>query len=140
MKGLPILKQQRITELREIYRQALLDDVIPFWLKHTLDQENGGYFNNVGPTGEIYDTDKSMWLQGRAVWMLSKLYNTVEKRQEWLDAAKLIYDFMVKHGFDTVPPTQEVKRARIGVRHAVVSLPYPERHSHFETSLLKPVD
>jgi N-acylglucosamine 2-epimerase len=32
--------------------------------------------------------------------MLSKLYNTVEKRSEWLDAARLIYDFMVRHGFD----------------------------------------
>jgi N-acylglucosamine 2-epimerase len=95
------MNQQRITELKEIYRKALLDDVVPFWLKHTLDHENGGYFNNVGPDGEIYDTDKSMWLQGRAVWMLSKLYNTVEKRQEWLDAATLIYDFMVQHGFDT---------------------------------------
>jgi N-acylglucosamine 2-epimerase len=32
--------------------------------------------------------------------MLSTLYNTVEKKQEWLDGAKLGYDFLNKHCFD----------------------------------------
>ena len=41
-----------------------------------------------------------MWLQGRALWMFAKLYNEVEQRQEWLDAAHHIYNFMLRHGFD----------------------------------------
>ncbi len=41
-----------------------------------------------------------MWLQGREVWMFSMLYNKVEKRQEWLDAAILGAEFMKKYGHD----------------------------------------
>ena len=41
-----------------------------------------------------------MWLQGRALWMFAKLYNEVERRPEWLDAARLIYDFIMRCGFD----------------------------------------
>ena len=41
-----------------------------------------------------------MWLQGRALWMFAKLYNEVEARGEWLEAARHIYDFIARYGFD----------------------------------------
>jgi N-acylglucosamine 2-epimerase len=50
--------------------------------------------------GSLIDDDKAVWIQGRATWLLSPLYNTVEKKQEWLDGAKLGYDFLNKHCFD----------------------------------------
>ena len=31
-------------QLAEQYRTALLDDCMPFWLDHSLDREQGGYF------------------------------------------------------------------------------------------------
>lgn len=94
------MNPQRIDELHNLYRRALLDDVIPFWLKHSLDYEYGGYLTCLGRDGTVYDTDKAIWLQGREVWMFSKLYNTVEPRAEWLAAARLGYEFLVRHGFD----------------------------------------
>jgi hypothetical protein len=33
--------------------------------------------------------------------MLSTLYNTIEKKSEWLDGAKKGFDFVNKHCFDT---------------------------------------
>jgi N-acylglucosamine 2-epimerase len=33
--------------------------------------------------------------------VLSTLYNTVEKKQEWLEGAKLGYDFLNQHCFDS---------------------------------------
>ena len=59
----------------ERYRTELLDRVIPFWLSHSLDREHGGYFTCLTREGNVYDTRKYLWLQGRAVWMFSKLYN-----------------------------------------------------------------
>ncbi len=82
------------------YRDELLERVIPFWLRHSLDREHGGYFTCLTREGEVYDTRKYVWLQGRAVWMFSKLYNELEARQEWLDAAKLILDFLRRYGRD----------------------------------------
>ncbi len=73
-----------LQEISERYRKALLEDVIPFWIDHSTDPEYGGYFTSLDRQGEVYDTDKFVWLQGREIWMFSHLYNNVEKRQELL--------------------------------------------------------
>jgi N-acylglucosamine 2-epimerase len=86
--------------LAGLYRKELLGNVIPFWLENSFDKEFGGYFSCLDRNGRVYDTDKFMWLQGRQVWMFSALYNRVEKREEWLDAALLGAGFMEKHGTD----------------------------------------
>lgn len=48
----------------------------------------------------MYDTDKFIWLQAREVWLFSMLYNNVEPRKEWLDAAIHGAAFLEKHGHD----------------------------------------
>lgn len=82
------------------YRAHLEESVIPFWLQHSLDHEYGGQFTCLDRDGSIYDTKKYMWLQGRAVWMFSRLYNEFDRRQEFLDAATLICRFMRRYGRD----------------------------------------
>jgi len=94
------MKRERLLELREIYRRELFDSVIPFWLNHSLDHQHGGQFNSLDRAGSVFDSDKSMWLQSRALWMFAKLYNEVEQRRQWLAAARHIYDFIMRHGFD----------------------------------------
>ena len=94
------MKRARLLALREIYRRELFDRVVPFWLRHSLDQEHGGQFNSLDRDGRVFDSDKAMWLQGRALWMFAKLYNEVEPRADWLEAARLIYDFLMRCGFD----------------------------------------
>ena len=83
-----------------LYRDNLLNDVIPFWLKHSKDSENGGYFTCLGETGNVYDTDKFIWLQCRQVWGFAMLYNRLEQKQEWLDFAIHGANFLIKHGRD----------------------------------------
>ena len=89
-----------LKELENQYKSELLDNVLPFWLKHSLDTECGGYFTCLDRDGSVFDTDKFIWLQGREVWMFSMLYNNVEKRQEWLDCAILGGEFLRKYGHD----------------------------------------
>ena len=43
------------------------------------------------------ETDKAVWLQGRAAWTFATLYNTIEKRPEWLAASKHCLDFIRTH-------------------------------------------
>jgi N-acylglucosamine 2-epimerase len=90
----------KLTHYAERYRAELLDRVIPFWLRHSLDHEHGGYFTCLTREGSVYDTRKYVWLQGRAVWMFSKLYNELEPREEWLEAASLILNFLRKNARD----------------------------------------
>lgn len=82
------------------YKDELLLNVIPFWLEKSQDLEHGGYFTCLDRRGEVFDTDKFIWLQGRQVWMFSMLYNKVEKRQEWLDCAIQGAEFLKRHGHD----------------------------------------
>ena len=87
-------------QLAQQYKSELLERVMPFWMEKSIDKEFGGYFTCLERDGEVFDTDKFIWLQGREVWMLSTLYNKVEKRQEWLDAAIQGAEFLKKYGHD----------------------------------------
>ena len=94
------MDKERINQLYEFYKYYLFENVLPFWLKNSPDWEKGGYFTCLDREGKKYSSDKSVWFQGRGAWMFSKLYNTAGKRREWLDVAKLGYDFLTKHCFD----------------------------------------
>lgn len=87
-------------QLAQQYKSELLDKVLPFWLNNSQDRQFGGYFSCLDRDGSVYDTDKFIWLQCREVWMFAKLYNTVEKRQEWLDCAVQGAEFLKKYGHD----------------------------------------
>jgi N-acylglucosamine 2-epimerase len=82
------------------YKNELLENVIPFWEKHSIDKEYGGFFTCLNRDGSVFDTDKFLWLQGRETWLFAMLYNQVEQKQTWLDNAKHGADFLIKHGRD----------------------------------------
>ena len=73
-----------LKKLANQYKDELMNNVLPFWLDHSQDTEYGGYFTCLDREGNIFDTDKFIWLQGREVWMFSMLYNRVEKRRSGL--------------------------------------------------------
>jgi len=88
-------------DLATLYRNALLNNVIPFWQKNSIDAQYGGYFTCLDAEGKVYDTDKFIWLQNRQIWTFSTLYNQVEKRDSWLEVAAGGADFLSRYGRDT---------------------------------------
>jgi N-acylglucosamine 2-epimerase len=70
----------QLQSIAERYRNALLNDIIPFWMKYSPDHEHGGYFTCLDRSGKVYDTDKFIWLQGREIWMFSHLFNCSGQR------------------------------------------------------------
>lgn len=89
-----------IKNLTQIYKNELLNNVVPFWENHSKDEEFGGYFTCLDREGKVFDTDKFIWLQGREVWMFSTLYNKVEQKKQWLDMALHGAKFLQKYGHD----------------------------------------
>lgn len=83
-----------------MYREELVQRILPFWLNHSIDKEHGGFFTCLDRDGSVYDTDKFMWLQGRQVWCFSYMYHHLEQRPEWLEIAMNGARFMEKHGRD----------------------------------------
>lgn len=86
-----------LSDLCQRYEQELLENVIPFWQKYSPDMEHGGFFNCLDRDGRVFDTTKHVWLQGRQVFMFSKLYRTVEARPEWLAMARSGAEFLRKY-------------------------------------------
>ena len=92
--------RDELLQLKEFYRSQLLTDTVPFWFPRSCDEANGGFLFMRDADGSLIDDDKAVWIQGRATWLLSTLYNTVEKRPEWLDWARGGYDFLNNFCFD----------------------------------------
>ncbi|MDA0751346.1 MAG: AGE family epimerase/isomerase [Verrucomicrobia bacterium] len=87
--------------MADLYRESLLEDILPFWFPRCLDQEHGGFFSCLDRDGSIFETDKSVWIQGRMVWMLLRCYQDLEANPAWLEWAESGLGFLNKHGFDT---------------------------------------
>lgn len=85
---------------RSLYHRELYENVMPFWMKHSLDRTHGGFFNCLDEDGSIYDTRKNVWLLGRETWMMAKLHNRHHRPGEdspYLQAARLGADFLRQH-------------------------------------------
>lgn len=90
---------RHLSQLKDLYRGSLLEDVIPFWLKHGVDESYGGFVTCLDRDGSWYCDDKYGWQQGRSLWVFSRLYNRIGPHQEWLRAARQIADFLRAHCF-----------------------------------------
>ena len=82
----------------ELYRAELTQQVIPFWSQHSVDWEQGGYFTCLDPTGQVYDTDKFIWLQCRQVWWYSKAFGDLKADESFLRIAENGAQFLETYG------------------------------------------
>ena len=88
---------RQLLEESRSWVQGQLDTCVDFWLEHGMDKVNGGVYTCLDRKGEIYSTDKSVWMQGRCGWIFSYLCHVYGAKQEWLDAAKSCIDFLEDH-------------------------------------------
>jgi len=77
--------------------QNELKACVDFWLTHGMDREHGGVYTCLDRWGEIYSTDKSVWMQGRCGWTFAYLCHVYGVRPEWLEAAESCLEFMEKY-------------------------------------------
>ncbi|XP_066030995.1 N-acylglucosamine 2-epimerase, partial [Chamaea fasciata] len=93
---------------------AELDAVVAFWERHSHDPEHGGFFSCLSRDGSVYDDTKFVWLQGRQIWVYSRLYRTVPRfrRPELLEAARKAGEFLQSH----VRPHPASSRAAFALR------------------------
>src|SRR5262249_16567899 len=84
----------------DFYRNHLLWNIIPFWLRHGIDEGSGGLFTCLRDDGTRLSEDKYLWSQCRAIWTFAALYNHIEKSEVYLQLAENIARFVLKHGLD----------------------------------------
>ena len=89
------------SELRQFLHQHLTEHVLPFWFPKLIDQRYGGLKNCVQDDGEVLSTEKYLWSQGRALWVLSKLFNDIDQDSRWLEMADPISKLLTDYGRNT---------------------------------------
>jgi mannose/cellobiose epimerase-like protein (N-acyl-D-glucosamine 2-epimerase family) len=82
--------------LREQYWSDLFDDFLPFMERYVIDYEYGGFMCNADRDGTRVSTDKSIWFEGRGIWVYSFLYNNLAKEEKYLDVARKSVEFVLK--------------------------------------------
>ncbi len=92
------MEESRLRALSASFRTALLQDTLPFWIDHCVDRRYGGFATFVDRRGEPLSGDKGGWVQGRFTWLLARLYNTLEKRPEWLALSRHGIEFIERCG------------------------------------------
>lgn len=90
------MDKQKLAEAQKWIKKEL-DVCADFWLKNGMDRENGGVYTCLDRKGEVYSTDKSVWMQGRCAWTFAHLCRLYGKRDEWMEASKSCLDFMEKY-------------------------------------------
>jgi N-acylglucosamine 2-epimerase len=65
------MDKSQSASLAKFYRKHLLQDVMAFWEPRTRDSESGGYLTCFDRKGNLTDTDKYVWFQGRQLYMFS---------------------------------------------------------------------
>lgn len=83
------------------YQEDLLGNILPFWLKYGMDNVNGGIYTCLDREGNLMDSTKSVWFQGRAGFIFAYAYNHIDKNPEFLKASKSCLDFIEKYCFDS---------------------------------------
>jgi N-acylglucosamine 2-epimerase len=94
------MNRKRMQSLSAYSYGQLVNNTMPFWIEHATDREYGGFTTILDRAGRMLSPDKPMWVMGRISWVLSKLYNDLDKRQEWLDLAGHGIEFIRRYGFD----------------------------------------
>jgi N-acylglucosamine 2-epimerase len=94
------MSPDRLKALLATYREGLLNDTLPFWIPRAIDREYGGYLTALDRDGSLLQSDKSVWVQGRFAWLLATLFDTMDRRSEWLELSRHGIDFINRHCFD----------------------------------------
>ena len=90
------MDRARLERSRQWLREEL-ERSVAFWLKYGMDPVNGGVYTCLDRKGEIYSTDKSVWMQGRCGWIFANLCRVYGVRDAWLDASRSCLEFMEKY-------------------------------------------
>lgn len=67
--------------IRHHVNDELYKNVLAFWSKYSPDVEKGGFFSCLDKDGQVYDTRKFMWLNGRQIWMFARICASVQEKE-----------------------------------------------------------
>lgn len=105
---------QDLTDVQKADRcRQQLERLTDFYLP-SVDNQHGGYLEELTRDGKFAGDEKFLTLQARQVWFFSRVAQEGIRRQESLAAAKSGFDFLVKHFHDPKYGGYYAKTSRSG--------------------------
>lgn len=84
-----------VARLEEAVSRELKENILPFWIKHTVDEKHGGFVGRIDNANNVIpDADKSAILNARILWSFSSLFNALGDQQH-LKLASRAYDYII---------------------------------------------
>jgi mannobiose 2-epimerase len=81
-------------------RSELYDNIIPFWQKHTVDNEFGGFAGHVGrDLVKDKHAGKGLILNARILWTFAAMYR-FDANHKYFELTKWAYDYLNKYFWD----------------------------------------
>ena len=87
-------------ELAASARQELLEDILPFWRRRTVDERRGGFIGQMSNDLQIQDdAPKGLILNARILWTFSAAYAYTQDDQD-RSLAQRAYEYLMDHFLD----------------------------------------
>lgn len=89
-----------MSDLKGRVENELRSNILPFWLKYTIDEKFGGFHGQITNDLVIDPTaDKGLILNARILWTFSKAYS-VYGDEAYRQAARRAYEYILRHFWD----------------------------------------
>ena len=93
-------KELKLLQLSASVENNLYNNIVPFWLKYSVDTINGGFFGSVDVVGNAnVQSSKGLILNARILWTFSALY-LKNQTPEFLMMAQRAYQYLSDHFID----------------------------------------
>ncbi len=91
---------ENITDIKTEFINEVGQSILPFWLRFSVDNKNGGFYGRVDNLGNaIPDAPKSLILNTRILWTFSEAYSEFGS-MEYLKMADHAYDYLHEFFYD----------------------------------------
>ncbi len=82
------------TDFRQQLKEELTGNILPFWMTHTLDRVNGGFYGALTDDLEVHnEVPRSAILCARILWTFATAYRKL-RNKEYLAVARRAYDYL----------------------------------------------
>ena len=95
-----MMQQEKLEKLYQMAVDDLTKNLLPWWMKYSVDEENGGFYGAVtNDNVPERKHSKFITLNARLVWTFASAYRILGD-ETYLKYAKRAYEYLVKHFYD----------------------------------------
>ncbi len=94
------MDRHAVEDFRSKVEAELREDILPFWLKHSIDREHGGFHGRISNNLEIDPrAEKGLILNARILWTFSHVYRILGD-EACLRIAERAYEYLIANFWD----------------------------------------